>query len=125
MTAYLRNYGFHFSKKACDYAVKQMRCRNVSTGRVEKLVPMSKDEVDDLLKKTNTVLENEVMYDHVYVANMAKADFLHSSIADDVHLAKYVKDVLDDPDAVDGQVFNTWYACMCHAGVPIEWEDLL
>jgi hypothetical protein len=42
------------------------------------------------------------MYDSVYVANMCKADFLGSSIVDDVHMALYVKDVIDDPDATDG-----------------------
>ena len=33
---------------------------------------------------------------------MAKADFLGSSIIDEVHLAKYIKDVCQDPDGYEG-----------------------
>ena len=65
------------------------------------------------------------MYDHVYVANMCKADFLGSSVVDENHLAKYVKDVIDDDDAYDGIVFNRWYADMCRKGIAIDWENMI
>ena len=47
---------------------------------------------------------------------MCKADFMGSSITDEEHLAKYIKDVIDDEDAYDGIVFNRWYADMCKIG---------
>lgn len=65
------------------------------------------------------------MYDYVYVANMCKADFLGSSVVDENHLAKYVKDVIDDADAYDGIVFNRWYADMCRKGIAIDWENMI
>lgn len=70
-------------------------------------------------------LENNTLYDYVYVANMCKADFLGSSVPDEGHLCKYVKDVIDDVDAYDGIVFNRWYADMCRSGVPIDWEEMI
>jgi hypothetical protein len=56
---------------------------------------------------------------------MCKADFYGSSIVDDAHLVKYVKDVIDDEDGYDGIVFNRWYADMCKKGIPIDWEEML
>lgn len=56
---------------------------------------------------------------------MCKADFLGSSVPDEAHLAKYVKDVLDDDDAYDGIVFNRWYADMCRKGIVIDWEEMI
>lgn len=64
-------------------------------------------------------------YDHVYVANMARADFYKSSIKDEEQLAQFIKDMVDDTDQKDGFIFNRFYADCCHNGVPIPWEDVL
>lgn len=125
MLSYLRNYGKHFSRKACDYAVAGMKTRDFSTGKMQKLVPITKAEIDGLMQKLGISLENSVLYDYVYVANMCKADFLNSSVPDEVHLIRHIKDVIDDPDQADGFVFNRWYADMCHNGMPIDWSELL
>ena len=119
MINYLRYNGPHFNKKLCDFAVSLMEKK---TG---KITPMTKDEVDALLSTNNITLTGGQLYDHVYVANMCKADFLGSSIVDNIHLAKYVKDVLDDDDAYDGIVFNRWYADMCRKGIVIDWDEMV
>lgn len=124
MTNYLRYNGMHFSKKLCDFAVSKMYKRNAS-GQKEYIVPIEKSKIDELLQKQKIKLENNQLYDYVYVANMCKADFLGSSIKTEDHLALYVKDVIEDPDAYDGLVFNRWYADMCRKGVPIDWEEML
>lgn len=123
MINYLRYNGPHFNKKLCDFAVSMMEKKSGST--MTKITPMSKDEVDSILSSNNITLTGGQLYDHVYVANMCKADFLGSSIVDNVHLAKYVKDVLDDDDAYDGIVFNRWYADMCRKGIVINWEEMV
>lgn len=123
MLIYMRNYGPHFNKKLCDFAVSKMK-RNVN-GKMQKIQPISREELKNLMSMNGFVLENDQLYDSVYVANMCKADFLNSSIIDEVHMLKYVKDVIDDPDAVDGLVFNRWYADMCYMGVAIDWEEML
>ena len=48
-----------------------------------------------------------------------------SSIADEHHMALYIKDVVDDVDAPDGLIFNRWYADMCYKGIAIPWYDMI
>ena len=123
MLVYMRNYGPHFNKKLCDFAVSKMK-RNVN-GKMQKIQPILKEELKNLMNMNGFVLENDQLYDSVYVANMCKADFLNSSVIDEIHMLKYVKDVIDDPDAEDGLVFNRWYADMCYMGIAIDWEEML
>lgn len=125
MKAYLKNYGMHFNKKACDFAVNRMKRTNRNNGELEKISPYTKDMVEDLLRSQGITLNNDVMYDKVYVANVCKAKFLGSSVIDEARVAMYVRDVLDDAGSNDGTVFNGWYAEMVRNGEPIEWEDFL
>ena len=116
MKIYLKYYGFHFNKKLCEFAVSKMKHGKTA---------MNKSQVEELLKRHNIELENNELYDHVYVANMGNNDFLGSSIPDERHLAIYVKDVIDDKDGYDGIVFNRWYADMTRCGIPIEWDEMI
>lgn len=124
MRKYLGTYGAHFNKHLCDFAVSMMRKRETS-GAIAKITPMSRDEVRTLLESEKITLNNDALYDSVYVANMCKADFLGGSIPDKAHQAKFVKEVIDDPDGYPGMVFNRWYADMCKMGIIIDWEDML
>lgn len=125
MEIYLSYNGWHFNKKMCDFAVSKMRKRNQTSKQIEPIEPYSKDQVDALLAKYGVQLENSIGYDYVYAANMCKADFLKSSVIDEAHLALYIKDVIDDPDAPDGTTMRRWYVTMVAAGQPIEWSDML
>ena len=125
MINYLRHNGRHFNKKLCSFAVNKMKTTHPSTGEVVKLAPITKETLDNLLKTYKIKLENNELYDYVYVANMCKADFLGDSIPDEQHLCKYVKNVIDDVDGYDGLVFNRWYADMCRKGIPVSWGDML
>lgn len=125
MKAYITHYGWHFTKRAFDYAVSQMKHKNPTSGKTEPIEPWSKDQVEELLSKNNVTLDNCIMYDHVFVANMAKADYYKSSIPDEAHLALFVKDYIDDPDASDDVAFRRWYITMIGNGTPIDWEELL
>ena len=125
MKAYLRNYGFSFSKKACEWAVSQMKKENPATKKEEKIEPWIKDQVEEMLKKYNVVLENNVGYNHVYAANMLKSDKFKSSIPDEQHLAMGVKDIIDDVDASPRLLFKQWVTHMDDSGIPIPWEEIL
>ena len=125
MEAYLSNFGWHFNKKMCEFVVSLMKKLNPSTGKKERIEPISKEKVDELLTRYGIKLENNALYDYVYVANMGKADYLKSSIPDEAHLALYIKDTIDDPDAPDGATMRRWYATMIAAGEPIEWDETL
>ena len=124
MEVYLSHYGWHFNKKMCEFAVSLMKWKN-QNGDIEKLPPMSKEEVDALLTKYGVTLKNKIGYDYVYVANMCKADFLKSSVPNEQYQALYIKDTIDDPEAPDGTTMRRWYVTMIAAGLPIEWDEML
>jgi hypothetical protein len=123
MKVYLNNYGCHFNKKLYHEAVSRMYKK--TGGRKEYLTPMSKDEVDSVLENYGIDLERGKLYDAAYVMMMCKADFYGKSVPNEECLAKYVKDVIDDADAVDGYVFNRFYADTMFMNEPIEWEDVI
>ena len=125
MRAYLRNNGRHFNKKACELAVKNMRKYNDTTRRFERIEPLDKNAVDELLKNNGITLDDARGYDYVYVANMCKADFYGTAIEDERHMALYIKCVIDDADAVGGMIFNRWLADCDTKGISIDWEELL
>ena len=118
MEKYLSYYGWHFSKKMEEWASSRMYKEGKSY-----ITPYTKEDVEKLLKSNN--IQIPIDYDTVYIANMAKADFLGSSIKDDAHLALYVKDVCEDPDTYEGMPFTRFYADCIGSGIPIHWEDML
>ena len=121
MINYLRYNGPHFNKKLLEFAVSNMTKQND-----EKIIQFTKQDIDEKLKSTNTILKNNQLYDYVFVANMCKADFLGESVPNDnIHLCLYIKNVIDDPDGYDGLPFNRWYADMCRKGIVINWEEMI
>lgn len=125
MLRYLQTYGWHFNRKMCQWAVSMMRRRNQSTGKDEPLDFCDKDKVSDTLKRNSVQLDNDIAYDAAYVYNMARADYLKSSIADEAKLSLFVKDYLDDPDGYQGKALTQFYADCIGKGVPVMWEDML
>lgn len=117
---YLAEMGWHFNEKACNYAVQYLKDRS---GKPIK--PYSKDEVDDLLKRQNVTLDNNKGWDYVYVASMAKSDMDGSPLADDRSIANYIKIVIDDADAADGEVMACWYVKMIFRHIPVDWAMFL
>lgn len=119
MKVYLRYNGRHFNRRLLDVAVSGMETKD------GPLKPITKDNWEQLLTQYGIKIDNSVatIYDQLYAANMCKADYLGSSIPDELHLCKYVKDVLDDVDGYDGLVFNRWYADMCRKGLSIDWYE--
>ena len=125
MKKYLKNYGYHFNAKAYKYAVSKMYKKYKNSDKREKIEPVDKEKVQELLKKHNIVLENDEMYDSTYLYSMAMADFYGKSLPNDLYVAMWIKDKIDDTDQPDGYIFNEWYAKMCFAGIPIDWEELI
>lgn len=97
-----------------------MRDRN---GERVKMKP--KEEVDAILKRNNIELVNDYAYDATYVMHMGLADYFGSSVVDEAHLAKYVKDVLDDEDGYDGVALTRFLADCNAKGIPIVWQDVI
>ena len=119
MQNYLRYNGWHFTEKMCDFAVSRM---HDETGK--RLTPWSRAEVDKMLADAKVTIDNNELHDYVFVANMAKADYWGHSLTTAEQVAKYIKDVIDDPDGYDGLPFTRWYADMRAKGIPIDWEAM-
>lgn len=124
MEDYLELNGWHFNKKMCEWAVSKMYREDIN-GKKQAIIPYTKDQLDQLLKKYNIILTNDIGYDAVYIINMAKSDFFGSSIIDEGKLVKYVKDYLDDADGYQDIAFTRFYADCIGKGLIISWEDML
>lgn len=124
MRRYISNFGWHFNKKAYEYATKLMRKRSPKTNMEERVKAYTKEEVDAMLMTYNVELKRKIMYDYVFVATMCRTDYLGSSIEDEEHLVKYIKDTVDDVDASDETTFRRWVATMIGNGSPIDWYEI-
>lgn len=123
MKKYINNYGCHFNKKLYEEAVSRMYKKE--GGKKEYIKPYTKEQIDELLDAYGITLKRNKLYDACYVASMVKADFLGKSVPDEEHLAMFVKDMIDDPDADEGFIFNRFYADTMFMNNPIEWEDVI
>lgn len=123
MKYYINNYGCHFNKRLCEEAVSRMYTK--TGGKKEYIEPYDKQQVEELLKTYDIKVKRNKLYDHVYVANMCQADYLGKSVPDEQHLAMFVRDMLDDPDAEEGFVFNRFIADCYYMNQPVEWEDVI
>ena len=121
---YLANYGKHMNQKLCDYAVSLMYKRG-QDGKPVRITPMTREEVETLLKQNAVELQNNVLYDHVFVANMIKSDQLGSSIVDAKHHALAIKDYIDDIDKAEGYLFDRWLSDIYGLGQIPYWEDMI
>lgn len=124
MHRYINNFGWHFNKKAYEYAVKLMYKRNPKTDKKESVEGYSKEDVDELLRKYGIELQNKIMYDYVFAATMCRADYFGSSIMNEEQLTKYVRDTINDVDASNETVFRRWVATMIGNGSPIDWYEI-
>ena len=71
MEEYLAHNGWHFNKKMFDWATSNMYKTDTS-GKRNYITPISKDSVDDMLRRYGITLNNKYGYDYVFAANMAK-----------------------------------------------------
>ena len=120
LAIYMSHNGPHFNKACCEFAVKQM-----FVNEDEEFTPFNKQQVDGFLQSYGVKVKNNKLYDAVYVANMCKADYFGDSVPTEQHLAKYIKNTLDDPDGIDGLTFNRWIADMKWLGIPIPWDEFI
>ena len=118
--AYLSENGWHFNEKACKYAVQYLKDKNN-----KPIKPYSKEEVDDLLRRQGVTLAKNKEWDYVYVASMARSDMEGSPLADDRSIANYIKIVIDDADAADGEIMGCWYTKMIFRNIPVNWAALI
>ena len=125
MERYLSYYGFHFNKKLYEFAVSNMEKMNRTTGEKEKLSPVQIEDFERSLRRYRVNIPENNLYDAAYLASMVDADFWGSSIEDEEHMARYIKDVLCDVDGYEGIVFSRFLADCGANGNVIFWDRML
>lgn len=120
MEEYLEDYGYHFNKRLFEFAVGMMKDRNG-----QRLKPWDKEKTEEFLKAHGVVLKNNLGHDAAYVVNMARADYYGSSIVEEVRLALFVKDYLDDVDGSATRAFDEFYIKTVALGIPIFWDEMV
>ena len=125
MEKYLSYYGFHFNKKLYEMAVGMMEKKSKTTGEKEGLSPIDIENLERGLKKYRVDIDHNNLYDAAYLASMVEADFWGSSIEDEEHMMRYIKDVLCDVDGYDELVFCRFIADCGAKGISIFWDRML
>jgi hypothetical protein len=125
MEQYMSFYGLHFNKKLCAFAVGMMEKEDKTSGVLEKIVPMTMEELKSLLESHHIKIGQNDCYDALYVANMVKADYWGSSIEDEEHMARYIEDVLCDVDGYEGIVFSRFLADCSAKGIVVFWDMMI
>ena len=120
MEEYLEDYGYHFNEKLFMFATSNMVGRDGNA-----IQPWNKEKVESFLQANGVALRNSLGHDAAYVLNMARSDYWGSSIVDDIHLARFVKDYLDDPDGASTRAFDEFYIKTVALGMPIFWDEML
>ena len=122
---YMSYYGLHFNKKLYEFATSMMKKEDKTTGKMVRVNPPSMEEVKNILERNKVEIEPNDIYDAMYLAAMVKADFWGSSIEDEIHMARYIEDVLCDPDGYTGIVFCRFIADCNAKGVAVFWDMML
>ena len=121
MDAYMSSHGRHFSKPMLEWAVGMMKDRNG-----KRLNVPDKKQLEQILSTNGVSLKRtEGYYDPLYVWCMARADYFGSSIVDDMHMARFVADYIDDPDGSPSRAFDEFYVKTISLGIDIPWEDMI
>ena len=117
---YTDQYGCHFNKKLYEWAVSMMKDRNGN-----KVGLMTKEQASEWLKTNNVTLKNDKGWDSAYIIAMGRADYFGSSIKDDLHLALFVRDFLDDIDGTPTKAFDHFIVDCRAKGEYIFWDDMI
>lgn len=119
MEDYLSAYGWHFSKKMCEFAVSLLKDKN---GNV---MAVTKEQTDTMLRNNGIHIDQNSGYDYVYVFAWLKSTLYGSAILDETRLAAAVKDYMDGHNAYEEMAFTHFYSDVIACGHVIIWEDML
>ncbi|MBD9177584.1 MAG: hypothetical protein EGP82_00125 [Odoribacter splanchnicus] len=122
MDMYLDNYGYHFSKKAAEYAIEQMINADANP---EKHKHYTDEQVRNILKQYGITIKNDKGYDVCYTYNMFYSDYHPEGMKTEQDIAKNVKLYLDDPDGYAERSFCEYYTKCMRMGIPFLWEKMM
>lgn len=115
MQDYIEHYGFHFSKKAYDYAVEDLK----------NAEPYTKEQLDKVFQAYGIKLKHNMLYDAAYKMTAEKALHMGKSIPNEQYLAMHVQEDLDAEGNNGEETFREWMACRIGQDNPIDWHGIL
>ena len=121
---YQEKHKGHFSKKLADWAISMMEKEDTATGKLKPIIPVSLEEVEEMMKQASIKIPEESVYDALYLANMIKADYEKSLPTKEVK-AKYIEETICDPDGCPESVLACFCAKMDLKNMPIHWERFI
>lgn len=119
--AYEDMYHGMFSRKLAEWAIENMKVKDIATKQMKRLMARSFEDVEGVLATYEVELPDEFMYTAWYLFNMALADY-QKTCKNDEQRATFVEETLCDPDGMPENVLACFEAKMCNAKVPIYWE---
>lgn len=122
--AYMEAHGPHFSERAVGWAASMMERRDAGGG-LARIRPFTRDEVESMLSRHGQDIGGACIWDAVYAADMCRADHMGGSVMDEAHMARFVREYVDDPDGYEGMPFTRFVADCRGAGTPIPWGDII
>lgn len=125
MEEYLSTYGWHFSKKLCEWAVAHMTYKDERLNQTKHVEMIKKEDLDNIFKRFGIDPTEFTAYDAVYVYHMAKADYGRITLPDDQRLVLFVRDYLKDHDGYDEVAMTRFYADCIGKGEMPDWEECL
>lgn len=117
------NHGL-FSKRLAEWAISNMKTKDVATREIKNVKVRPLDEVMEVLKKNNVEIQDEFIYTAWYLFMMAVADY-PKTLKTDEQRAMFVDETLCDPDGMPENVLSCFEAKMCNEEIPIHWEKYL
>lgn len=99
----------------CEFALKHL------PRKVKNL--LDKERTDIMLQTYDMTLENNQLYDYIYVINYVLSTYFEFSLSSEKYLILYLKDTIDSTE--DGLIFTKWYSTMYKLGIPIDWKEML
>lgn len=117
------NHGL-FSKALAQWAIDNMKEKDVATKELKPIKQKSIEETKALLKEYSVQLPQAFIYTAWYLHNMAIADY-KKSLTSDEQRAMFIEETICDPDGHPEAVLECFVAKMCLDGIPIHWEYML
>ena len=110
-----------FSKRLAEFAIRHMEVKDPATKARKRLVPVTVEDMQDVLRENDVVVPEEHIYTAWYLFNMAKADYPRTCKTDEQR-ATFVDETLNDPDGCKENVLDCFVAKMRNAGVALHWD---
>lgn len=117
---YIKDHGYHFTEDLADYAISKMVNVDNTKSRI------SKTQIELYMNQHGlSIPVKSNLYDILYTANMAYADFYPKLLDSVDKCIEYAFSVVEDVDGYEGVAFCRWIADIMGKNVKINWDNFI